>query len=211
MRRGCLIGIALLLLFLGGGTLGWLVGVPAVRGNVREGIEEGVATEIARLISATVDARLVPATPAASAVPATLAGDGAPATPGAHSPPATPSVGVTSTTYRFTEEQLRESFGASIGAADGLVVRLSPVGIEIDISSQGQNATYRSGLAVEDGRLILPAMTSDNGILALFLPPDDLARIIAGAVNTSFAADGRRLESVTPTDGAVALTAGPAG
>lgn len=64
-------------------------------------------------------------------------------------------------------------------AAENDVVRLSPTGCEVGVSSYGQNVTYRGGLAVDDGRLTLPDIKTDNAGLALLLPLNDPARAIA--------------------------------
>lgn len=182
MRRGCLIGIgALLLLCLGVGALGWFVGLPALRGGLRDGIADGIATAVVQRL------------------------------------PATPGVGVAPGTYTITERELQASLLANSGgraatpaAGDAdLLVRLTPAGVEIGVSSQGQDARYRGRLAAADGRLVLPDLTVDNDALALFLPPSDLARAIADGVNRHLAANDLRLQSVIPTDGAVTLVTAP--
>lgn len=183
MRRGCLLGTGvLLLLCLGLGAVAWFAGLPALRGGLQDGIADGIAT-------AVVD-RLPPS----------------------------PGLGVAPGTTTITERDLQASLLANAGDRDAtpaagdadILLRLTPAGVEIGISAQGQDATYRGRLAAEDGRLVLPDLAVDNDVLALFLPPADLAAAIADGVNRHLAANDLRLESVTPTDGAVTLTTAPA-
>ena len=175
MRRGCLIAAGvLLLLCVGVAALGWFVGLPSVRGGIRDGIEQGFATEVAGVI------------------------------------PATPGLGVAPGGYTVTEEELERRLRAGGNVRtdnpNDLVVRLSPVGIELGFTAQGQDVTYTGRLAAEAGRLALRDMETDNPGLAFVLPPDDLGGAIADAVNAYLAANGLRLESIEPTDGAVTLT-----
>lgn len=132
--------------------------------------------------------------------------------------PPTVGSGVAPGTYTITERDLQQSLLASTGDADAtpaagaadILLRLPPAGVEIGIAAQGQDATYRGRLAVADGRLLLPDLAVDNDVLALFLPPSDLAAAIADGVNRHLAANDLRLEAVSPTDGAVTLTTAPA-
>lgn len=61
MRRGCLIGlIGVIGLCLGGWVLLWYAGLPAVRGEVRADLVEGVGTEIARNLPAASAVGIAP-------------------------------------------------------------------------------------------------------------------------------------------------------
>lgn len=126
--------------------------------------------------------------------------------------PATPGRGVAPGTYVVTEAEveasLRESFQTD--DPDDLVVRLSPAGIELGFSTRGQDVVYTGRFAAEAGRLVLREMATTNEGLAFVLPPDDLGRAIADAVNGYLAANDLRLDAVEPREGAVALTTGPA-
>jgi len=123
--------------------------------------------------------------------------------------PATPGLGVAPGAYVVTEEELERRLRAGGNVQtdnpDDLVVRLSPAGLEIGFTAQGQNVTYTGRLAAEDGRLVLRDMDTNNEGLAFVLPPDELGRAIAGAVNGYLAANNLRLESVEPAAGAVTL------
>ena len=178
MRRGCLFALlALPGLCLAVGAFAWFVALPGIRDDIRGGVEDGIATEVARRL------------------------------------PPTPGLGVAPGTYRLTEEDLLTGLRANAEGAnlDDLVLRLAPEGIELDFSARGQTATYAGRPAAADGRLLLRDMATDNAALALLLPPADLGRAIAGAVNGYLAANRLRLQSVESTDGAVTLTTVPAG
>lgn len=126
--------------------------------------------------------------------------------------PATPGAGVAPGTYTITQRELETSLRANLQTddPDDLVVRLLPSGVELGFTTRGQEVIYTGRLAAEEGRLVLNDMETNNEGLAFVLPPDDLGRAIADAVNRYLAANALRLDAVETTEGAVALTIAPA-
>lgn len=122
--------------------------------------------------------------------------------------PATPGVGVAPGTYTITQRELEASLRQNLQTddPDDLVVRLRPSGIELGFTTRGQEVTYTGRLAAEEGRLALNDMETNNEGLAFVLPPDDLGRAIADAVNRYLAANDLRLDAVETTEGAVVMT-----
>ncbi len=126
--------------------------------------------------------------------------------------PPTPGLGVAPGTYVVTEDQLQAGLRAN-AEDDGLanlVVRLSPTGVALGFATRGQSATYTGRPAAANGRLVLRDMATTNDALAVLLPPDDLGRAIADAVNGYLAANDLRLQSVALGDGTLTLTTAPA-
>jgi hypothetical protein len=93
---------------------------------------------------------------------------------------------------------------------DALIVRITPVQMEIGITSQGQDAFYTGTPVAENGELEMRDMTTDNGLVSFLLPPDTIGGAIEDAVNDYLAANNLRLESLELRDGEMTLVVGPA-
>jgi hypothetical protein len=177
-RRGWLIGIAAVFGFCVIACLATVVfGLPAFRGNVKDSIQEGVSTEVARQI---------------------------PATPGQSAPPGD---------YVITAESLQQSLRENANDssdAENVLIRITTVGIDIGITSRGQEATYSGKPAAEDGRFVIQNFETNSRFLSFIIPADDLADAIEKAVNGYLQQNNLQVQSVELTSGAMTLTTVPA-
>ncbi len=170
-RRGLWIGVAAILGFcILGCVLVFVTGIPAFRNEVRDGLHDAVATEVARQI---------------------------PATSGGAAQAGTYTLSAAS-----LEAGLRENLEDD---DDALIVRITPVQMEVGITSQGQDAFYTGIPVAEDGELEMGEMTTDNGLVSFLLPPDTIASAIEEAVNDYLAANNLRLDSLELGDGEMTL------
>jgi len=122
--------------------------------------------------------------------------------------PATPDAGAAPGRYVLTQQELQRSLQANLGGdgVDDIAIRISPVGLELAVSTQGdQDATYTGLPTAENGRLVMQDMESDSRFLNFIVPAGDLGEAIDEAVNDYLAVNGLRLEAVELAEGELTL------
>lgn len=123
-----------------------------------------------------------------------------PATPGQSAPPGD---------YVITAEALQQSLrdNAENGdEAENVVIRITVSGIEVGVTSRGQEAVYSGTPTARDGRFVIDEMSSNSRFLSFILPPGDMADAIEDAVNTYLQENNLQVQSVTLDNGQMTLT-----
>ena len=175
-RRGLWIGVAAILSFcIIGCVLVFVAAIPTFRNEVRDGLHDAVATEVASQIPTATGSVAQPGTYTLSAA--------------------------------GLEAGLRQNLEDD---DDALIVRITPVQIEVGITSQGQDAFYTGTPVADDGEIEMREMTTDNGLVSFLLPPNTVAGAIEDAVNDHLAANNLRLDSLELGDGEMTLVVSPA-
>jgi hypothetical protein len=78
-----------------------------------------------------------------------------------------------------------------------LRVSVSPAGLFFSFDTNGQTIGYTGTPAVEDGKLVIEYLESDNDVLGFLLPPDKLAGALERGVNTYVSAQGQQMQDLT--------------
>lgn len=109
---------------------------------------------------------------------------------------------------RFTEAQINGYIAAqseSLKPIDSATVHLTPGEVQVDVRALGLSGAGRSGLAVQDGRIIA-VNPRVEGVLGRLVSAEDLARTLEQQVNAQLAAEGRRVKDVRIEQGALVVT-----
>ncbi|MBC8161632.1 MAG: hypothetical protein H7Z42_10480 [Roseiflexaceae bacterium] len=102
---------------------------------------------------------------------------------------------------RLSEQQANEFLAArDLGPFDSAAVRFTQGRVEITIGAFGLTSTARSGLAVQDGRVITVEPQID-GALGQLISLDDLTASIEDQLNAQLSSQGRTVQSVTVNEG----------
>lgn len=114
--------------------------------------------------------------------------------------------------YTITEQSLQQSLSENVTSsnAQDTFVHITPTGIQLGVTSRGQDALYTGTPVAENGRLVMQNMDVNSRFLNFILPADDLAKIIENAVNNYLTQNHLRLEALQLADGAMTLRTVPA-
>lgn len=88
---------------------------------------------------------------------------------------------------------------------DDLRITIDPGGLELGFDAYGSENSYRGGVAVEDGRLVLTDIDA-SGVAERVLPAEDVQEIIERELNDYVAAAGLVVTDVALADGEMTLT-----
>lgn len=110
-------------------------------------------------------------------------------------------------TEESLEASLRGEFDSEGGSSEDSdwLVSITPAGIEIGVTSQGQDATYTGVPRAENGEFVIADPDTSNRFFEFLLDPDDFADSVASSVNQYLAANGLRLDDVILEDGQMTL------
>lgn len=76
-------------------------------------------------------------------------------------------------------------------------VSASPAGLSFSLNTNGRTIGYTGTPAVEDGKLVIEHLESDNDVLGFLLPADKLAGALERGVNAYVSAQGREVQDLT--------------
>jgi len=88
-------------------------------------------------------------------------------------------------------------------------ISVSPQGLSVAFTSNGQDIGYSGMPAAENGELVVNDMTVDNDVLGFILPADKLANAIEDGVNSYFSAQGLEIGSLQLGDDEIVIEAVP--
>ncbi len=110
-----------------------------------------------------------------------------------------------------TEAEINRSirqYTDDFGAIDDPTVNIAPDGLELNFSTVGIASTWRAGMAVEDGRLVLTDPSAD-GLASRVLGADDVVAVVEPALNDILRQSGVIATSVELGDGELTVVTAP--
>ncbi len=116
--------------------------------------------------------------------------------------------GLPSGDIRITEQQANGFLAAratSMRPIDSVQVHFVPGELQATISALGTTSTFRSGLAVQDGRVIA-TNPQVNGMLDQVINVQDVTRSLENQLNAQLDAQGRRVTGVQINQGEMVVT-----
>lgn len=109
-------------------------------------------------------------------------------------------------TVRVTQQQANEFLASrSLGPVDKATIRFVPNEVQIDLTAFGSTSTARTGLAVQNGRVIAINPTID-GLLGQFISLADLTKAFEQQINDQLGAQGRTISQVQVNAGEIVVT-----
>lgn len=109
-------------------------------------------------------------------------------------------------TVRVTQQQANEFLASrSLGPVDKATIRFVPNEVQIDLTAFGSTSTARTGLAVQNGRVIAINPTID-GLLGQFVSLADLTKAFEQQINDQLGAQGRTISQVQVNAGEIVVT-----
>jgi len=116
----------------------------------------------------------------------------------------------------LTEADVNRQIAANLDQIDGItafgnpVFSIDPSGVTLVVESFGQETSYRAGVDVEGGRLVVTDATAD-GPAGRILPPDEIADFVEDLSGDLQDNSGVTFTGVTLRDGEMVFTTRPSG
>lgn len=107
----------------------------------------------------------------------------------------------------LSQEQINSYLAANpdqISPLEEALVQFRPGEVQVDVRAFDTESQIISGLAVEDGRIVVTDPQLD-GPLGMFLPVEDLVTTLEQQINEQFAAQGRSFQDVRVEEGQVTV------
>ena len=177
---GCLMGCLAALIIAG------LAAAFIGFGIVRPLLKDEIGDELGRVVATQIAEQLAP-------------GDGTPE--------------LTAGTYTISAAEINDELQANSDAYDPLEspeITIDPDGIELSFEAFGRESSYRGGVAVQNGRIVLTDVEA-SGLAERVLPADDVQEILELELNEYVADAGLIVEDVELSDGELILTTASAG
>jgi hypothetical protein len=176
MRRGLMIGcFGLLGLCVVCGVLGFFFGLPRFRDELRDGVADFGATEIAEIFA-------IPGSPV----------------PGATGP------GTYVLTEADINARIQEE-NPNAQNIDDWLINLTPEGYRVGFTASGDEVSYSGNLIAENGRLKVTNAEADASFFEWFFSAGAMGGAVERSVNTWLTANNLTLTDVQLADGEVTL------
>lgn len=150
-------------------------------GIVRPLLKDEIGDEIERVVATQVAQQLAP-------------GDGTPE--------------FTAGTYVISADEINDDLRRNSDAYEPLdspEITIDPDGLELSFEAFGQESSYRGGVAVENGRIVLTDVEA-SGLAERVLPANDVQEILEGEFNGYILDAGLIVEEAQLSDGELILT-----
>ena len=150
-------------------------------GIVRPLVKDEIGDELGRVVATQVVQQLAP-------------GDGTPE--------------LTAGTYTISADEINDELRSNADAYEPLEspeITIDPDGLELSFEAFGRESSYRGGVAVENGRIVLTDVEA-SGLARRVLPAGDVQEILELELNEYIADAGLIVEDVELSDGALTLT-----
>lgn len=179
-RGGCVMGCLAILIIAG--LAAAFVGL----GIVRPLVKDEIGDELGRVVATQVVQQLAP-------------GNGTP--------------DLTAGTYTISAAEINDELRGStddFGPLDSPEITIDPDGLTLSFEAFGRESSYRGGVAVENGRIVLTDVEA-SGLAQRVLSAGDVQEILEQELNAYIADAGLIVENVELSDGELILTTASAG